>query len=323
MVSTPNPFEMTDMQIQEAQKKVEAQAEQPAVVEVEQPAGMEAEPINNPVVDQNNEMGVTVSTEPVAELPPVVDTAPVGQPVFQKSQQPAIVTGPPLTMKDALLGAAQEVVNTPQEVVNTPIQQPIQPAPQQAVTMPPQMTAQPMAEQSQPIPESTQPTQSFNNYSNDHDKLKYKIFDLYWLWPDGVMNVNPLSIGYNIDYDNLRFSFYNAAADTFDETSAELNGMAKQCVFNMFTEIAEQVLYIFDNPTWQVRNYERVFQRSDNWAPCVSGFSKDVNGVHIHCKCNDNPFKFTLTGWQIIAFRKSLEFAVSDARLLKISKFQS
>jgi len=323
-----NPFEMTDIQLQAAQDKQQQEppwdngGDQSKVAEktvVEAPI---EESVPNPVVEQNNELGVSVSDVPVNDLPPVISESPIGQPVFQNSQQPAIVTGVPSSMKDALMGAAQEVkqLQTTQEVIAIPeftasAEETVNDVGSSLTNTPPVMIQQPAVPPVQPNPNS------FDNYTNDHDNRKYKIFDLYWLWPDGGNNAAPMSISYNIDFDNLRFSFYQASAETFNSTSAELNSMSKQCTFNVFSEIAEQVLYIFDNPTWQVQNYERLFKRSLDWSPCVSGFFKDSNGVHVMCKCGENQYKYTLNGWQIVAFKRSLEFAVTESRTLKIAKF--
>jgi len=323
MATTQNPFEMTDMQLQDAQNN---QKQDPPWDDAtnSQPDTEQQEAVqHNPVVDQNNELGVSISNAPVIDLPPVIDESPTGQPVFQNSQQPAIVTGVPSSMKDALMGAAQEITqpsSTPsstssaEDVINTPIENQVS-----SPNTPPMMTQQPIippVEQAAP-----QPSPGFDNFTNDRDNQKYKIFDLYWLWPDGGNNVSPMSISFNIDFDNLRFSFYQASNETFNSTSAELNSMSKQCTFNVYSEIAEQVLYIFDNPTWQVQNYERLFKRSSDWTPCVSGFFKDQSGIHIMCKCGENQYKYTLSGWQIVAFKRSLEFSVTESRTLKIAKF--
>lgn len=308
-----NPFEMTSEQLKEAQAKkeqvdklkdkVDLPWDDSETIEKENSEGqMVEEP--NPVIAENDKIGIEHSTGPITEqLPPPQTNSPDGQPIFQHHQQPA-------TMKAALMGAVEQVINHDQIIQNQQTNQNIN-----------TNVGQQMNQQPSPFVEQPQPDNNgeFDNYTNDYNNRKYKIFDLYWFWGSNI----PLSISYNIDFDNLRFSFYTGFENANGDTAVELNALSKQCTFNVFSEVAEEMLNIFDLPEWKIKNKERIFKRSDSWSPCPSGFIKQNGCIKVVGICDGLQYEYSFNlPWEINALRRSLEFAVKESRILKISKFQ-
>ena len=281
----------------------------PTVQEVEEVVA-DIKAIENPQSEPIHTAGLVepVNTAPVQEMYSPI--APVGQPVFQPHQQPMNQTPPPQSQM------FPTDINIPDHTRTPTVQQ--QPFTQSEATPRP------------PFNPPQEVTNTFDNYTNDKDKIKYKIFDLYWLVNSKVYSGEQLGqydspmlcISYNVDFGNLRFSFCKpTTAETCNPTSIELNSVEKMCTFNVYPEIAEQVLMLLDQQSGMVRNLERVFKRSTSWSPPQAAFKKDECGFHIMSK-NGSQNVFTLNQqWQLNAFRRSMNFILDSANLLNISKF--
>ena len=259
----------------------------------------------NPV-EQAHTTGFAEPIQPEQYSP----TAPVGTPIFQPHQQPMNQTPPPQSQM------FPTDINTPDHTRTPTVQQ--QPFTQSEATPRP------------PFSPPQEATNTFDNYTNDKDKIKYKIFDLYWLVNSkvysgeqlGAYDSPMLCISYNVDFGNLRFLFCRpTTTETCNSTSIELNSVEKMCTFNVYPEIAEQVLLMLDQSSGMVRNLERLFKRGSNWTPPQAAFKKDEHGFHIMSK-NGSQHVFTINQqWQLNALKRSMEFTLDNANLLNISKF--
>jgi len=205
-----------------------------------------------------------------------------------------------------------------------------------------QPTQQPTNTATQPTvtdpfgPTSTQPTafaapQATNAFGgNSGNGRKYKIFDLYWLvnlklYKNEQLAPNEvavLNISYNIDFDNLRFTFCTPGADTFSQTGMELKSMDRKTTVNICAEVAEQLAdLIIADESGQVNNLERVFQNNSNWAPNQTVFTKNGNLLSIATNTkNGESYNYTFSEWQLKALTHACSFLIKEARILTLSK---
>lgn len=162
----------------------------------------------------------------------------------------------------------------------------------------------------QPVVETPVVTATF---TPPNANKKYNIVDMYWLINNKLFNkqkldaneVALLSIGYNADFNNLRFVIHEINDKVFTE-SAILKHEAKVISsVNVFSETSAKVLNnIKRGITEPVHNFERVFNANmiEQWKPNQASFEiNKENGGSIILKIlyNNTTYSYMFTDWQI------------------------
>jgi len=201
---------------------------------------------------------------------------------------------------------------------NQQAHQPQQFAPQQQA--PQQFAPQP---QQQFAPQAPQA-----NYSGNQQQAKkqYNIADLYWL-----LNINPnktanefegITIGYNLDYDNIRLTFFNVNSVTLTDTQLMFSYQNRAGSANIYPEVAQEILHKLKHPTQEAQTInllERTLYQT-NWKPNKSSITiYSPTAVAFHTTTNTGQvLMFPLLQWQVNCLVSTIEFALTQATTAKL-----
>lgn len=166
-----------------------------------------------------------------------------------------------------------------------------------------------------------QPVSQQNSAQKEYIK-KYNIVDMYWLINQKLFNneklnkdeVALLTIGYNADFNNLRFVFYEANPKTFNETSILKHETKQITSVNIFSETAQKILFNVHSKKFkdEFSNFERVFTASsgtNDWKPNPTQIEMNIpSNIILKTKFNNAIYSFTFLDWQIQAFLNAMKF---------------
>jgi len=166
------------------------------------------------------------------------------------------------------------------------------------------------------------------NRTNSNTKRKYKFVQMYVLVNTKLFANQPLNgecpimeIVYNVDYGNIRLSFGNAKKDTFDKTSIKILNIERLTTVNIYSEVAEQILYSvdLDKGVWsdaQIHMFERMLQGNANWSPNqsiikINSEEQSINIITQPSNGGNQSFMFTFNAWQVNALINALKFLIN------------
>lgn len=279
---------------------------------------------NNNISDiPNNPFGNIVPPVQNDETPPNGFIQPIEQPETPNTgivqtqnsgfNMNTVMTQPITGSEDASSGIANALNvfnNTTEQPQILPFNNPIPQSNNQSQNMQqPGFTQIPQFNQNQPM--------SYNNSNNNgnNQQPKYNITDLFWLINPKFMNNNlgnesqMVIVSYNADFNNLTLRF--TAINQFASQSALcVKDLARLGTVNLYSEHCMELMYLQPNQSMNI--IERVFNIT-NWHPNNTIITKlDESSVMVKSiDANNNQYIFTFTGWQYVAFYKSLEFMIN------------
>lgn len=265
---------------------------------------------NQPQVEIPPPPDASFSQVGAAPSPNVPDINPFGGSPLQPTIQPTQPVQQPIAQQPSQIANPFES-NTPQQ------------APINNMAYNPQQQAVPFGNP----PNNYQQPQ--NNYQNNNQQKKvYNIIDLYWL-----LNINPnrtqaefeaLTIGYNLDYDNIRLTFFAAGTSQVTDTQIHLSYQNRSGAANIYPEVAQELLYKLKHPSDQpqtVNLIERSLSQNSSWKPSKSVITiYNATAVGLFTMVNNQPVMFPLLQWQINCLISSLEFALTQAPSCRLMK---
>ena len=173
-----------------------------------------------------------------------------------------------------------------------------------------------------------QPQQNFNNQQQgfgNQQQPKYKIIDMYWLLNPKLENnqidqyeAHFVSIAYNINFGNLKVSFFQIGQGSINGHVVFQNKMQRLCTGTVYNSSCLRVLNLKENESC-IAIEQLWSDTGENWQhqrpECSFMCAKEIIRLQIKDPANGT-FYYDFNGWQKEALLNSCKFALSEGSLL-------
>ena len=148
-----------------------------------------------------------------------------------------------------------------------------------------------------------------NGFQNNGERQKYNIKDFFWFINPKLFSQQGLTqgeagmitVGYNLDFDNMRLQLYSIDQSTFKPGAILLPNAKKLAVSHLYPEYRYQMIHAAEHEyDAQYFSFERTISGTGNWEPnktIINVTKENIQITSVHSKDNSQYF-YVFSGWQ-------------------------